>query len=132
MNLKVDKVYYNKFLATNATADLLLSESGITIKNVSVKHSGGSLKINGKVVQRGTLNRFNINALLNNIDIKNFFYAFDNFGMKSLTSKNLKGFLFSNTNISGGITDQGALVKNSLNGNLTFNLKRGALLNSET
>jgi hypothetical protein len=131
MNLKVDKVYYNKFLATNATADLLLSESGITIKNVSVKHSGGSLKINGKVVQRGTLNRFNINALLNNIDIKNFFYAFDNFGMKSLTSKNLKGFLFSNTNISGGITDQGALVKNSLNGNLTFNLKRGALLNFE-
>lgn len=131
MNLKVDKVYYNKFLATNATADLLLSESGITIKNVSVKHSGGSLKINGKVVQRGSLNRFNINAVLNNVDIKNFFYAFDNFGMKSLTSKNLKGFLFSNTNISGGITDQGALVKNSLNGNLTFNLKRGALLNFE-
>lgn len=131
MNLKVDKVYYNKFLATNATADLLLSESGITIKNVSVKHSGGSLKINGKVVQRGNLNRFNINAVLNNVDIKNFFYAFDNFGMKSLTSKNLKGFLFSNTNISGGITDQGALVKNSLNGNLTFNLKRGALLNFE-
>ncbi|MFA4868651.1 MAG: AsmA family protein [Pedobacter sp.] len=131
MNLKVDKVYYNKFLATNATADLLLSESGITIKNVSVKHSGGSLKINGKVVQRGTLNRFNINAVLNNVDIKNFFYAFDNFGMTSLTSKNLKGFLFSNTNISGGITDQGTLVKNSLNGNLTFNLKRGALLNFE-
>ncbi|MEQ7799275.1 AsmA family protein [Pedobacter sp. ASV1-7] len=131
MNLKVDKVYYNKFLATNATADLLLSESGITIRNVSVKHSGGSLKMNGKVIQRGTLNRFNINAVLNNVDIKNFFYAFDNFGMKSLTSKNLKGFLFSNTNISGGITDQGALVKNSLNGNLTFNLKRGALLNFE-
>lgn len=129
MNVRVDKVYYNKFLATNATADLSLSESGISIKNVSVKHAGGSLKINGNVIQKGGSNRFNINAIVDNVDIKNFFYAFDNFGMKSLTSKNLKGFLSSKSNISGGISEQGALVKNSLNGKLNFNLKKGALLN---
>lgn len=128
MNLSVDKVYYNKFLATNANADLLLSESGIVIKNVTVKHAGGSLKLDGNVTQRGSSNRFKVNAALVNVDIKNFFYAFDNFGMKTLTSKNLKGFLFSKTNLTGSITDQGGLVKNSLNGSLTFNLKKGALL----
>ncbi|WP_316819034.1 AsmA family protein [Pedobacter nyackensis] len=129
MHLSVDKVYYNKFLATNANADLLLSESGIAIRNVNVKHAGGSLKLNGNISQRGTLNRFNINTVLSNVDIKHFFYAFDNFGLTSLTSKNLKGFLFSNANISGGITNQGKLVTNSMNGSLNFDLRKGALLN---
>lgn len=129
MHVSVDKVYYNKFLATNANADLLLSQSGITIRNVNVNHAGGSLKLNGNIMQRGALNRFNINTVLSNVDIKHFFYAFDNFGLTSLTSKNLKGFLFSKTNISGGITNQGKLVTNSMNGDLAFNLKKGALLN---
>lgn len=131
MQLNVAKVYYNKFLATNAKADLLLSESGIVIKNASVKHAGGSLKLHGKIIQRGKLNRFNINTVLSNVDIRHFFYAFDNFGLKSLTSKNLSGYLFSRTNLSGGITDRGKLVANSLSGNLVFKLKKGALLNFE-
>ena len=129
MHLSVDKVYYNKFLATDANADLLLSESGISIRNVSVKHAGGSLKMNGQIIQRGPSNRFNINAVLANVDIGHFFYAFDNFGMKTLTSKNLKGFLFSKSSLSGNITEQGKLVANSMNGKLVFDLKKGALLN---
>lgn len=131
MQLNVAKVYYNKFLATNAKADLLLSESGIVIKNASVKHAGGSLKLHGTIIQRGKLNRFNINTVLSNVDIRHFFYAFDNFGLTSLTSKNLSGYLFSRTNLSGGITDRGKLVANSLSGNLVFKLKKGALLNFE-
>jgi hypothetical protein len=129
MHLTVDKVYYNKFLATNARANLLLSESGIAIKDVSVKHAGGSLKLNGTISQKGSLNRFNINTVLSNVDIKNFFYSFSNFGLKSLTSQNLRGYLFSKTNISGGITDEGKLVANSMNGSVIFDLKKGALLN---
>jgi len=115
-------------VATDATADLFLSEAGIGLKNVSVKHGGGSLKVDGNVSQKGNLNHFSINTTLSNVDIKNFFYSFDNFGMTSLTSKNLKGFLYSKTKIAGTITDQGKLVTNSLNGKVVFDVKRGALL----
>ncbi|AOM80908.1 AsmA family protein [Pedobacter steynii] len=128
MHLRVAKVYYNKFVATDATADLFLSESGIGLKNISVKHGGGSLKVDGNISQKGGLNHFSINTTLSNVDIKNFFYSFDNFGLKSLTSKNLKGFLYSKTKIGGSITDQGKLVTNSLRGNIAFDVKRGALL----
>lgn len=131
MNLNVARVYYNKFLATNAKADLLLSESGIIIKNVSVSHAGGALKMNGRIIQRGNLNRFYINTTLSNVDIKHFFYAFDNFGLQSLTSKNLSGYLSSKTTLSGGLTERGNLVSKSLNGNLVFNLKKGALTDFE-
>jgi hypothetical protein len=129
MNIKVDKVYYNKFLATNANADLLLSESGIAIRNVTVKHAGGSLKLNGSVTQNRGVNRFTVHTALTNVDISHFFYAFDNFGLSSLTSKNLRGYLFSKTDISGMIGEQGNLLPRSLNGTVIFDLKEGALLN---
>jgi hypothetical protein len=128
MHLQVDKVYYNKFLATNAQADILLTEKGIAIKDVSVKHAGGSLKMNGTVVQSGSTNKFALNTIISNVNIQNFFYSFDNFGLTSPTSKNLRGFLFSKTNIAGSINDQGKLLPNSLYGTVVFDLKKGALL----
>lgn len=129
MHLSVDKLYYNKFLATQANANLLLSEIGIVLKDVSVKHAGGTLKLNGNISQKGSLNRFTIHTALSNVDIRNFFHSFDNFGLKSLTAQNLRGYLFSKTTISGGITDQGKLVANSMNGSVVFDLKKGALVN---
>lgn len=131
MKISVDKVYYNKFLATDAKAELLLTESGINIKNIGVKHAGGALTLTGGLTQGGTSNSFLINSKISNVDIKHFFYAFDNFGMESLTSKNLKGYLFSKVNIGGRITDQGKLLPKSLHGSVVFDLKKGALLNFE-
>jgi hypothetical protein len=131
MHLQVDKVYYNKFLATDAQADLLLTESGIAIKNVSVKHAGGSLKLDGTITQRGASNAFALNTVISNVNIQQFFYSFDNFGLKSPTSKNLRGYLFSKTNIAGSITDQGKVLPNSLRGNVIFDLKKGALISYE-
>lgn len=128
MNVNVAKVYYNKFLATDVNADLLLTESGIAIKNVSLRHGGGSLKLNGSVTQKRDVNRFAINTTLSNVDIKHFFYSFDNFGLTSLTSQNLRGFLFSKTNIAGMISEQGKILPNTLNGSVIFDLKQGALL----
>lgn len=131
MHMHIDKVYYERFLATDANADLLLSESGIAIKNVTVKHGGGGLNLNGGITQKGNSNQFAISTTLTNVDVKNFFYAFKNFGLTSLTSKNLRGYLFSKINLRGTVTDQGKLVTNSMNGNLSFDLKKGALLNFE-
>lgn len=131
MHLDVDKVYYNKFLATNAQADIRLTEKGIAIRNVGVKHAGGAVQLSGMVTQHGALNRFSINSHISNVDIKHFFYSFDNFGLHTLTSKNLKGFLFAKAKISGDISDKGKLNSNSLYGNISFDLKQGALLNFE-
>jgi hypothetical protein len=131
MHIRVNKVYYNKFLATDAVADLLLTESGIAIKNIGVKHGGGFLKLTGKVTQKGTRNNFQINTQLSNVDISHFMYSFNDFGMKTLTSKNLRGYLFSKMNVSGSITDQGKLLPSTVAGTMVFDLKKGALLNFE-
>lgn len=129
MHLHIDKAYYFKFLATDVNADLLLSEAGIQLKNVSAKNAGGTFKLNGSVAQNGNSNHFAINTNVNNVNISNFFYSFDNFGIEGFSYKNLKGFLSLKSNIAGNITDQGKIVPGSIKGAVNLNLKKGALVN---
>jgi len=131
MKLRVDKLYYNHFYATNARADVLLTDKGsVLVKNAGLSHAGGTLLINGSLSQ-GNLNNYNLNAVVSNVDISKFMYAFDNFGMESLSSKNLKGLFSSKANVTGTITDAGKVVPRSINGTVNFDLKKGKLYNFE-
>jgi hypothetical protein len=128
INLRVDRLHYNKFLGKNATVDIVLSDYGLSLKNVSLQHAGGSIKLNGAVIQNGSQNRFSLNTVVSNVDISTFFYSFDNFGLKSLNFKNLKGAFFTKTNITGSISNTGTLIPRSINGSIDFNLNKGALV----
>lgn len=128
INLRVDKIYYKKFTGTDATADIVLSEDGIGVKNASLKHAGGSIKLNGSVTQLGESNRFVVNTVVSNVSIRDFFYSFDNFGLKTPTYQNLRGNFFSKTNVSGNITAAGKVIPGSMNGSIVFDLKKGALV----
>lgn len=131
LTVQIDKFYYNKFTATNTKADLLLSDSGITIQNAVVNHAGGQVKLNGSVQQGKTKNHFSMKANLSNVAIEKFFYAFNDFDMESLKSKNLKGYLTTSAVISGTISNEGKLVPKSMNGTVGFTLKKGALISFE-
>lgn len=131
MKLRVDKLYYNNFLATNAKADILLQENRIVVKDVGLKHAGGSLIINGQMAQNGKTNSYKLNAVVSSVDVRKFFAAFDNFGLESLNAKNLRGVLSSKADVSGRITNSGAIVPKSMQGNVAFSLRKGALINFE-
>ncbi|TPD67353.1 AsmA family protein [Flavobacterium microcysteis] len=131
LSVQIDKFYYNKFTATNTKADLLLSDSGITIRNAVVNHAGGQVKLNGSVQQGKTKNHFSIKANVSNVAIEKFFYAFNDFDMESLKSKNLKGYLTTAAAISGAISNEGKLIPKSMDGMVGFTLKNGALLKFE-
>jgi hypothetical protein len=128
IHIRAANVHYKQFLATNAIADLHLSEDGILISNLSVRHAGGSLKMNGNIVQDNTQNRFNITAVVDNVDVREFFYAFDNFGLKDITYKNLKGYLSARNQVSGRISNAGDIVPRSIFGTVNLSLKNAALL----
>lgn len=128
LNLAVDKIYYKKFLATDATAQLYVSEQGIQIKNTRVKHANGSINVTGNLYQTGNATRFAIDAVVANANVKSLFYGFDNFGLESITYKNISGNLFSKVKLNGRISNRGVLLPSSLSGLIAFNLKNGALL----
>lgn len=131
MKLRVDKLYYNRFLATNARADVLLMDDGVVIKNAGLAHAGGTLLLNGSMGQTGKSNRYTLDAVVNNVDVSKFFYAFNNFGMETLKADNLKGLVTSRAKIAGYITDAGALVPKSMSGSVTFTVKNGMLIGFE-
>jgi hypothetical protein len=122
-------VYYNKFLATDVHADLLTSEDAVMIKNVGLKHAGGFLKMNGSIQRGQDLNKLKLNTVISHVNVNEFFKAFDNFGLSDFTADNLRGILSAKTAITAGVTDDGKLVKRSINGNLDINLQQGQLLN---
>lgn len=132
INLRVDRVHYNNFLGKAATADITLSDDGLSLKNVSLQHAGGSIKLNGALTQNGEINKFAINTVVSNVNIKDFFYSFDNFGLQSLSYKNLRGNFFTKTNVTGSITNQGKIIPRSINGTIAFDLKKGALVGWES
>lgn len=128
MAMKADRVFYKKFMATNAHARIYLTESGnIMVKNMGLNHAGGTLEINGAVNPSG-VTRYNLKADVRNADVSKFLYAFDNFGMESLSFKNLKGLFTAKADVSGTINQNGTLLPRSIDGGVTFTLKKGKLL----
>ncbi|NCD68110.1 AsmA-like C-terminal region-containing protein [Mucilaginibacter agri] len=128
LHMHVGKVFYKKFLATNANADLLLSEDGIEMKNITVNHAGGALAIRGRILQDNVSNRFSISTVVRHVDIHEFFYAFDNFGLTAPTYKNLKGYLSAKAMVNGKFDGKGGIAQKSMTGNVLLNLTDGALI----
>ena len=128
MEIKLDKVIYDRFTATDVNASLYMSDDGINMKNISLRHAGGTIRLKGSVSHKGALNRFSIDSRVANVDVRRFFYSFNNFGLESLTHENLRGFLFSKVRMSGGITDEGKTIPRSYQGSIIFDLKKGALI----
>jgi len=128
MLLKVDRAVYNKFQARNLVANIGLAQDGIHLDKIALNHAGGTLSLNGLIKQAGKSNNFNINATVNNVNIKDFFYAFDNFGQKSITSKNLTGFLSSTSNLTGSVSQAGKMQPRSMRGKVNFTLRKAALV----
>lgn len=131
MRLTVDKAIYDKFTAKNLDADISLRGAGIYLNKISVAHAGGLLALNGSIIQEASSNSFKIVSKISHVSVKDFFYSFDNFGQKSITSQNLKGYLSSNVNIGGRISHAGKIIPRSINGKVIFNLKNAALVNFE-
>jgi AsmA-like C-terminal region len=130
MRLKVDKLYYNNFYATDARAIILLMNNSVQVKKLGLNHAGGTVQLTGNM-QQGNVNRYTINAGISNVNVSRFFAAFNNFGLDKLTSQNLKGYFSSQANVSGYINSSGNLVPKSMNGRVSFNLKKGKLINFE-
>ena len=128
LNVALDKLIYQRFIATQVKADLSLTQSDIRLNQIALSHAGGTIQLSGNVSQNGNNNRFKINTDINNVHVDQLFYAFNDFGMQSINSKNLRGILSAKANISGNIYDNGKLAPKSLYGTIGFELRQGALV----
>lgn len=127
MQVQVNKVMYKNFTADDINAAIDLTQEGITLEQVKLKHAGGNLEVKGKLIQHDNMNNVAITAAVNHVNVKSFFHAFDNFGQESLTDKNIGGKLSARVNITGKLMNTGQLVPKSMSGIASFELKDGVL-----
>jgi hypothetical protein len=128
LDLKVNKAIYKRFIAQNLVANVSLLGDGIYFNKIHVSQAGGNLDLTGNIKQLGSINKFTFNSNITRVNVKDFFYAFDNFGQNSITNQNLKGYLSAKVNASGSITDKGAIISRSMYGKVLFNLSNAALM----
>ena len=126
--LKADAVSYKKFHGTGLAADVSLLQDRYLLNNVTVNVAGGRMGLNGELVSvRNNYHQASLKVNMQNVDVKQVFYAFDNFGQDGITSQSLEGKLTTDANVSIGINDAGAVLPSSANGVVNFSLKNGAL-----
>ncbi|MDX6181244.1 AsmA-like C-terminal region-containing protein [Flavobacterium sp. Fl-77] len=129
INIKADKITYNKLTATNTKANIRMIDSQLFIKNGSLQTSGGSITFNSVVTPSGKNYSFSSNAQVNKVAIAVFLRSFNNFGIQSFSPDNIQGKLSSQANIKGFINSKGELITNSMQGKLNFTVHQGALQN---
>lgn len=94
LNVKIDKLKFRKFIASDVLGKIIYSNKKLLAENFSLKTMKGNISVDG--LMDGTKeNEFLIkcNATISNVDASEMFYQFGNFGQESLTDKNIKGWL---------------------------------------
>ncbi len=131
LDVETNKLIFRKFEASNIHSSILLTRSGVELQDVSLNHADGRLQVKGNIDQTGSVNRFNVDTKIINVDISKLFYAFENFGQDAIAYQNLRGNFNSTTKVSGAMRESGQIIPKSFNGTVSFNIKNGALLNFE-
>lgn len=127
LDARVDRMMYKSFDAQDVIAQLSLNQQNIQFQKVQIRNGGGALNISGFINQAAPNNPFRVKALVSNADVSKLFSSFDNFGQTAISTENLAGSINVDADISGNVTDAGAILKNSFNGSVSFNLKDGQI-----
>ena len=132
VNLRANSIHYNKFNATNMLAYVTLLQDRYIFNNASMNHAGGSMQMNGSLVQqKGNINAAALNVNFNNVDVSSVLASFDNFGQDAITSKNIDGKLTADLKSNLIISDAGKVIPETIVSDISFSLRNGSLTNFE-
>ncbi len=131
LNLNAKQLIYKKFYADNLVANLEMDDYAINLKNIRLQASGGNLMMQGILRNEIAANPFSFKARLSNVNVSRLFSAFNNFGLKSPTDKNIAGGLTADITLNGGLTTKAEIIPDELKGFVKFNLEDGQLINFE-
>lgn len=131
LNTDVEHISYRNFAASDVKAEIGLASEKIFLQKISFRQSGGTISIRGSVRQKDSKNDFHLKADIDEAEVQKLFSAFDNFNQDAITDKNIRGILSAAADVSGSVSETGKILPYSLNGDLKFNLKNGALVHFE-
>jgi hypothetical protein len=131
LTLNAKQLIYKKFYADNLQASLDMDDNAINLKDIKLQHGGGSISIQGILRNEEASNPFSFKAQLRNVNVSKIFTAFNNFGLRTPTDKNIGGSLTADVTLQGGVTTRAQIIPEELKGFVKFNLQNGQLVDFE-
>ncbi|MBS1597090.1 MAG: AsmA family protein [Bacteroidetes bacterium] len=131
LRLNAKQLTYKNFNATNVSSGILLNTDKVQLNDLRLSHAGGSLILNGSLLNNGEENSVLLRTKMSKMDINKLFSSFDNFGQHGIVDKNIKGKIDADVNLSGLISAKAEIISNSLKGTIDFNIRDGELIQFE-
>lgn len=112
---KVGEVLYENFSSTEVSANLFYTNRNIDFQSLSFTSMNGMFRSKGEI-NFDTLGIISLSAAVNieNLDIKETFKVFDNFGQKEITYNNLDGKVNSKLKFYGVWNKEGVFAEDSM------------------
>jgi len=129
VKIQADRLIYQKFSASNVKGNLTLTNDIIRFDNFSFVHAAGSITFNASSRDKGNNSALALSATMQNVNIKELFHSFNNFGMQSLRSENISGNFSATINLTSMLGADNNLYRQANKGYVDFSLKNGKLEN---
>lgn len=134
MKLQSKELKYRHFTGNNVRGEFTVKNNSVRIENFSLSAFGATtVRVSGEMDNSGIgqLPSLKLRGKVTNADVQKVFYAFDNFGQKTITSENLKGKLNTDFSFQTRLSNSVKIVPGSMRGSLHFDLYQGYLINFE-
>jgi AsmA-like C-terminal region len=133
LRLDAGNISYQDFTGAHARADLMFQNGEIRVSQLAVQQSSGTLGLKATLLRRGNGdgNPLTLESHLEGVDLPGLFRSFDDFGLKGIGARNLKGRLNADVRLTGLLTDKARVVPNSLKGKIDFSIVDGQLVDFE-
>ncbi len=127
---KADALSYNQFKAQNTAGKAILNGNILKLENLQLNTCDGKILAKGSITQQSNKD-FSIRctANLSDMNIQKLFYAFNNFGQKNLTDKNIKGIAYSDVTFGAVLQKDLTIIPNSITTDIDITVKNGELNN---
>lgn len=127
------KEFVNKrFKASELKGNLILKNNQFTIRNLAMDFAKGKVNLNLKVSNLERLvNPLKLQAKLEDVDLKRFFYAFNNFNQTTFRHEHVDGRLSLDIDLTAEINDKLEFLVPNLKGTAKFKIQDGRLKDFE-
>ncbi|QHT68513.1 AsmA-like C-terminal region-containing protein [Rhodocytophaga rosea] len=127
-----DEIKYRKFEASGVNGNITLDDNFVGLDNIEMSSSGGNFNLDGRINDLSkSVGNLQIKARIQDADVRNLFYSFENFKQKTLEDKNLMGKLQADITFSSTFDQAYNLQPESMEGRMYVQLKEGRLMNFE-
>jgi hypothetical protein len=127
---KAKQIKYQHFEAQNATGNAVWAKKTLAINDLQLNACGGKILAGGSIYANDN-KTFNVKckAQIQQADIEKTFYAFNSFGRKELTDKNIRGIANCGIQFSAILENNMKLIPQSIVSQVVVNISNGQLIN---